>query len=279
MYFEEALPFIRYASHIKCPTPADEICAYDTHFYCFLCETRLWVNGQAHTLTKGSVAIIPPATPYRFLGASTLEVLSVNFDYTHSCAHLTESLSPVQTKNFNTNYITERANFEDTVFFNSPITLSSPSSESTVLKIIEEFSAKKIFYKTVCSSLMILALTDIARTCTVGESGNERIGKALEYIRLHIEKNISNGDIAREVGYHPYHLNRLMKKYTGKTTRQYLIDLRLENAKNMLSTTDYTVSQIALACGYANLSNFTVDFKRKIGLTPGKYRKSFNASI
>ncbi len=276
MLFEEISPFVRYASHIKCSVPDLEVCACDTHFYYFLCEIRLWINGEAHTVKRGSVAIIPPATPYKFIGVGALEVLSINFDYTTSCAHLIESISPLQTKNFNINAVTQRSVFDDATFFNLPIVLTSPLSEGAALRIIEEFSAKRIFSKKVCSSLLAMVLTDIARACTVGEVGNEKIGKALEYIRLHIFENISNDDIANAVGYHPYHLNRLMKKYTGKTIRQYIINLRLDNAKNMLMTTDCSVSQISLACGYGNLSNFSLDFKRKFGFPPSEFRKHYN---
>jgi len=74
------------------------------------------------------------------------------------------------------------------------------------------------------------------------------------------------------VGYHPYHLNRLMLMYTGTTLHQYLLNYRIECAKKYLANTDLSISQIAAECGFATVSHFSNTFKEKAGISPLQYR-------
>lgn len=63
------------------------------------------------------------------------------------------------------------------------------------------------------------------------------------------------------------------KRMTGKTYVQWLTDFRLEKAKDMLQQKEFTVSEIADACGFDSLPHFTRTFTRCIGLSPSAYRK------
>ena len=74
---------------------------------------------------------------------------------------------------------------------------------------------------------------------------------------------VCDKSIAAHVGYHSYYLNRLMKSVTGTTIRQYIINYRIEVAKRYLEQTKLGIYAIAELCGYENLSNFSVDFKKK----------------
>ena len=96
--------------------------------------------------------------------------------------------------------------------------------------------------------------------------------RILDYIHRNYSENIDNRTLSDMVGYHPYHLNRLMKNATGTTLRQYLINFRMDAAKRYLRETNYQISKVSELCGYNNFCNFSTDFKRKTGLTPSLYR-------
>ena len=63
---------------------------------------------------------------------------------------------------------------------------------------------------------------------------------------------------------------RLFHKHTGKSPIQHRNNIRLENAKIMLQSGQYNVSEAAEACGFSNLSFFIRLYKKKYGYTPKK---------
>jgi transcriptional regulator GlxA family with amidase domain len=71
--------------------------------------------------------------------------------------------------------------------------------------------------------------------------------------------------------------NRRFQAATGMSPMEYVLTLRLEEAKQMLEAGDEPVEAVALALGYEDASFFSRLFRRKVGLTPAQYRKRFGA--
>ena len=88
----------------------------------------------------------------------------------------------------------------------------------------------------------------------------------------HFNEEISLGDVAEQVNLNPSYLSHLLKKEYGKGYSEYLIDLRIEKAKVLITTTDYKIYEIGQLVGYSNMFYFTRIFKRKTGLTPSDYK-------
>ena len=65
-----------------------------------------------------------------------------------------------------------------------------------------------------------------------------------------------------------------MKTYTNKTLRDYIIDFRLNMAKNYLATTTLNVTSVAEKTGFSSYAYFIKVFREKFGLAPLKYRKA-----
>jgi len=72
------------------------------------------------------------------------------------------------------------------------------------------------------------------------------------------------------------YLSSLLKTLTGQNTQQHIHDRLIEKAKEKLSTTDLSVSEIAYALGFEHSQSFSKFFKTKTNLTPLKFRESFN---
>ena len=68
------------------------------------------------------------------------------------------------------------------------------------------------------------------------------------------------------------HVKRIMGEYYGATFKEMLIDVRLNKAKSLLVRSDMTIENIAMAVGYDSVNGFNAAFKKKYGITPGKYR-------
>ena len=70
------------------------------------------------------------------------------------------------------------------------------------------------------------------------------------------------------------YLQRMYKRYFGKSVFEELIDFRLQKAKELLASTEYPISQIAELCGYETYAHFAKQFKAQEGVTPSEYRKA-----
>ena len=100
----------------------------------------------------------------------------------------------------------------------------------------------------------------------------QRIKRIQDYLRAHMDENPTTTDLAHAAQISPSHLIRLFGEATGLTPRRYLFELRIERAKELLSTTQMPISEIALEVGFFDQSHLNRVFKRIHGVTPGLYR-------
>jgi len=104
--------------------------------------------------------------------------------------------------------------------------------------------------------------------------------KGLLYIENNLENNrLTNTQIANHLGISEVYLRKLFKNNLNISTKQYIQNLRLEKAKNLLVTTKYSVTEISELCGYSGVYHFCRIFKEKTGYTPMEYRLKNTISI
>ena len=92
------------------------------------------------------------------------------------------------------------------------------------------------------------------------------------YIEEHLAEDLSLADLAEVVHLSPYHFARLFKESMGIPPHRYVIQCRVERARLLLSTTNWSLSSIAYTVGFAHESHLALHFKRLTGLTPRSYR-------
>ncbi len=105
------------------------------------------------------------------------------------------------------------------------------------------------------------------------------IQKAIQFIELNFDKQISLADVANHVSLSPEYLSRLFKEETGIKFIVYLNNVRLKNALKLLETTNLKVYEIAEKVGYANLSYFSTVFKKNFGNNPFEYKKKLDVRV
>lgn len=103
--------------------------------------------------------------------------------------------------------------------------------------------------------------------------------KAKNSIDKHYHTKITLSSLAAEVHLDPSYLSSLMKKYLGLNYSEYLVHVRMENAKERLIHSRDKISTIAESVGYPDQFYFNKAFKRVNGITPGEYRKRFSNSF
>ena len=105
------------------------------------------------------------------------------------------------------------------------------------------------------------------------ETSNEVVEAAKKYIESNYNKNITLEDVSMRVNISAYYLSRIFKESTGENFIDYLTNLRIERAKELISTTQYSMKEICNMCGYSDPNYFSKSFKKNVGVTPTEYRE------
>ena len=112
----------------------------------------------------------------------------------------------------------------------------------------------------------------ISRDAKETNEYSHSISKAVAYINKYYMQPINLTNIAAYVHLNPEYFCRLFKEETGKNFSNYLVDIRLNKAVDLLKRTDLKVREIAEIVGYSNLSYFSTLFKKYYGVSPFDYR-------
>lgn len=107
------------------------------------------------------------------------------------------------------------------------------------------------------------------------EESRKPIRAAKQYIMNHYVEPITLELVAEKVGFSSSYFSSLFKKETGVGFTDYLIQLRMEKAKDLLKNTKDSVKDICTAVGYSDLKHFTSMFRKYTGLKPGEFRKLY----
>lgn len=103
-----------------------------------------------------------------------------------------------------------------------------------------------------------------------------RIKHLLSYIHKHYSETISSEELAKAAGISRTECFHLFKTFLRKTPTGYLTEYRLTKAVNLLTTTDKTITEISLSCGFNNPSYFCKIFKKRFGVTPVIFKNKNN---
>ncbi len=102
---------------------------------------------------------------------------------------------------------------------------------------------------------------------------------ALEYIEKNYQhSDISNEFLAKQCNISEIYFRNLFRKHYNTTPHQFITDLRIKKAEQLLSEGKFKVYAISEKCGFTNQYHFSRIFKKKVGLTPSEYMK-FNRNI
>lgn len=104
-------------------------------------------------------------------------------------------------------------------------------------------------------------------------SDSEIIGRIKRFIQKEYKCNLSLADVATEVNLAPAYVSHIFKKETGQGIVEYITELKMIKAKQLLEDKSLKIIQIAKNCGYENQSYFNKLFKAYFGMTPKQYRE------
>lgn len=102
----------------------------------------------------------------------------------------------------------------------------------------------------------------------------QRINQVIDYIREHIDDDLSLHTLATVAHFSPFHFHRVFSSITGETVNQFVGRIRLERAASLLrAAPDMSILDAALACGFESASGFSKAFKKRFGISPGTWNR------
>lgn len=156
--------------------------------------------------------------------------------------------------------------------------------ERTLELMTAEIAGKAAGYTQAIQGLATKLVLDCARAFTDGvppeplaaagdRGARSAVQTAVRYLRDNYARPIEVRDVAAQVHLSERHLARLFARETGKSILEYLTDLRVEAASQLLLDDAIPIKQVARSVGYPDPHYFTTLFGRRTGLTPGMFRE------
>lgn len=108
---------------------------------------------------------------------------------------------------------------------------------------------------------------------TLMSSRNPVLIATVNLMNRHLDAPLAMDELAEAAGYSRRHLERLFQNAVAMTPGEFYRGLRLDRGRNLLSTTDLTLMEISLACGFDSVSHFSKSFRRRFGVPPTKLKQ------
>jgi AraC family transcriptional regulator len=101
----------------------------------------------------------------------------------------------------------------------------------------------------------------------------DQVQPLLAFAAAHLDEDLSLRALANQAGFSAFHLHRVFSAAAGETPKQFTLRLRLSRATAMLLTTNDSILEVALACGFQSHEVFCRVFRKRFGITPSGYRE------
>lgn len=141
-----------------------------------------------------------------------------------------------------------------------------------------EYDKKTPGYEIVIKSYLLQLVAALIPYCTRNTEADailtehaKKLKEVLSYIDTHYMEELTISGLAGICFFSEYYFMRFFKKYMGMSCVQYIKNVRLERAADQFENGETNTLEVALACGFSNLSYFHREFKKKYGMTPKRF--------
>lgn len=228
------------------------------------------INGRVYSecLSKGSVTLIPPglSSEWRWKEPKGVDILHLYLKDT-----FVQEVAMANDVNLDRSEILNNLGVRD------------PQIEYIGLAMKSEIEAGCLAGRLYGESLAIALAVHLLRRYSVfrsplrdytGGLPKYKLRQVTKYINDNLEKDLTLANLADFVQMSPYHFARLFKQSTGLAPHQYVIQYRVERAKQLLLRGELSVCEIADAVGFYDQSHLHHHFKRLVGVTPRMFYKN-----
>jgi AraC-like DNA-binding protein/mannose-6-phosphate isomerase-like protein (cupin superfamily) len=227
------------------------------------------VKEQAYLLVKGDMFVIPPFVPHRLEPYHEEKVEVVQIDF-----------MPI--------VVNEDEILREAPFF-PKFSISSGNQaqiQGLIAHMKEEHARRESGYEQLIKADLIRLLVTIFRetskldaAASVNEPPSRRLFyESVQYIEEHYAEELHLNELAQRAAMSPTYFSYMFKVLKGQPFVQYVNEIRIRKALDLLRLTEKSVMEICMETGFNNMSHFNRMFKKATGTSPLKYRQQGNES-
>ena len=234
------------------------------------------IEGHPFSISQGDVYVVPPESNHRYTDVHDLTLCDIlisvpTFLKYNSIFDLLPSFHELFLQ-FGTSPEFNRFHIEDESDFQFVRELC--------YRVLNEYHQKPPGYKIVSSHYFAALLSCLLRSFPTSTKINDfRLHTAIEYISIHYIEKISIRDLSRLSSLSERQFYRLFKSIYGLSPVQYIKQLRISHAAQLLITTDLSLSRIAIQSGFPDQSLFSKQFSEYYHMSPREFRQSSRKPI
>jgi AraC-like DNA-binding protein len=244
-------------------------------------ECEVDVEGEQLLLTDGDLCLIQPATLHTLRGRT---------DTITPYLHLDIFFNPRREEGFPTRggqvSLSSLAHLlqprlGDLDWLDVPVRLSPINPvqfRSALLKAVEAWQSSDILSRLeadhLATTLVLSLFQQYGRLPSAAHRRSHSLSWVPAYLSFNVGEPLTVAQMARRANLSPSRFSTVFRQHFGLSPHQYLLRLRIEHARSMLTTTDLPLRDIAAACGFADEHHFSKAFKRSVGMPPGAYRQT-----
>ena len=208
--------------------------------------------------------VVPPRFPLRGSTEAAPEVLVFVFNF----ELIRESLTA----------ITETPPEE----IHPQVVIGSPAPFATALaKQIRSHLATEPLCRRYLNALCTVLMIEMCRPMSARRGrqrrsplGDDKMNMLLKYIDANLDSDLAAPALSKIVGASSHQLARAFKRTIGDSPHHYVLQRRVDAAREMLKRRDVSLADIAYACGFSSQSHMTTAFRKVLGITPGSLRSA-----
>lgn len=286
---QDIQPYIRYVNNYK-PTYSyveQERIIYDYEFmYVMEGEVEMHYDGVIYTLKKGDIFYLKPFVKNHI-------VVEENKGFRTHCIHF-DWMPPTDKEDFTAeefymrsvtskNYYEKleqlkcRINYEPSDF-SLPNYIGGIDNKKLGALFTQSYyafsdysMAAKLRVKALFIEIVVLLLEQYGCD-NVSNLVHPKIKKSIKYLQDNFKQDIPVPWLAKKYNLSPKYFGSLFKIATGKTVSEFILDLRINDAKDMLIRTDMTIEEVSERVGFNNSFYFSKCFKEKEKIAPSEFR-------
>lgn len=239
-------------------------------------KARHIIGGDSYPIACGEVFIIHRGVPHAFEETDKLRLYNIMFD-----PRLLPDSDISESAGFKALFISKKPETENRSFSGN-LSLDPKDMEPVThlfQRIYREFSEKRIGWKTAVHGDFLRLTVTLSRLYDFGRAKDvhvmEKIAGVATFIEQNYAENISVARLAEMSNYSLRQFIRLFKTAFGCIPTEYIANLRMQKARELLRGKTMPITDIALNCGYGDSNYFSRMFRKYNGLTPSEYRARF----
>lgn len=232
---------------------------------------RYFVNGQEYEMDEGDIIIFNNVEPHGWLLLEEdMQLLVMVF----SPEFIAEKMSFFD-HGYLKPFVERGSNFRNKIGHEEPV---SHEIRKGIREIYGEWTEQKVGYHLMIKSNVLRILTMLIRAYQDENKSDEmlkekqnamkRLEQAIAYIDAHYREKITLDEVAASAYMSSTYFSTYFRKVTGISFSDYVTRLRIFHARELLKDTQRSVTEIAMECGFHNLSNFYRLYKKHVGRPP-----------